>query len=157
VVVGGVVGAANACPFLSSTRRRPNALSRDRHDSVMHRSSTLRGAPQLHHVKRRIANCLSCTSRMFHFLSAFEFAMALSFVLSFSSPTTSMRLFTSFAAPTRRLYASSVLQRRQFHATQCLKDAARPSEAEVDRARAYCANLVRLFTPHRPYVAVLMR
>jgi hypothetical protein len=61
------VGAANACLFVSSTRRRPNALSRDRHDSVMHRSSTLRGAPQLHHVKRRIANCLSCTSRMFHF------------------------------------------------------------------------------------------
>jgi NADH dehydrogenase [ubiquinone] 1 alpha subcomplex assembly factor 6 len=58
-----------------------------------------------------------------------------------------MRPSTAFTAPTRRLLASSRPRRRLFHATKCLQDAARPSGAEIDRARTYCANLVRYFTP----------
>ncbi|KAH3913133.1 hypothetical protein HBH56_112110 [Parastagonospora nodorum] len=56
-----------------------------------------------------------------------------------------MRLSTSFTASSRRLHVCSGLQRRQFHASRCLRNAAQPSEAEVDRARAYCANLVRTY------------
>ncbi|KAH7083773.1 Squalene/phytoene synthase-domain-containing protein [Paraphoma chrysanthemicola] len=56
-----------------------------------------------------------------------------------------MRPFTSTTTPIRRLRASAKLQPRQFHTTPCLRDAARPSEAEVGRARAYCANLVKTY------------
>jgi hypothetical protein len=135
-------------PLIVGVRRvgRPNALSRDRHDSVMpHPSSrTFCGPSGVSHVHRRIRQTailvqvadipeLSAPGVPWPCLSHHKLPVR----------QTSMRLSTSFAAPTRRLYASSVLQRRQFHATQCLKDAARPSEAEVDRARAYCANIVR--------------
>ncbi|KAH7067468.1 Squalene/phytoene synthase-domain-containing protein [Paraphoma chrysanthemicola] len=56
-----------------------------------------------------------------------------------------MRPFTSTTTPIRRLRASARLRPRRFHTTPCLRDAARPSEAEVSRARAYCANLVQTY------------
>ncbi|KAH8725823.1 Squalene/phytoene synthase-domain-containing protein [Phaeosphaeriaceae sp. PMI808] len=45
----------------------------------------------------------------------------------------------------RRIHAYLKPSQRQFHTTTCLKEAARPSETEVDRARAYCMNLVRTY------------
>ncbi|KAF2825950.1 hypothetical protein CC86DRAFT_382916 [Ophiobolus disseminans] len=54
-----------------------------------------------------------------------------------------MRLTISSTTFTRRLQARARLQTRQFHPSRCLQDAATPSEAEVNRARAYCANLVK--------------
>ncbi|KAF1355877.1 hypothetical protein EJ07DRAFT_168039 [Lizonia empirigonia] len=49
------------------------------------------------------------------------------------------------AAPTRRIYTCSAPQRRQIQTSQCFTDAPRPSQAEVERARAYCASLVRTY------------
>ncbi|KAH6642129.1 Squalene/phytoene synthase-domain-containing protein [Boeremia exigua] len=51
------------------------------------------------------------------------------------------------AAPVRRIYSVSTPQRRriQTRQSQCFTDAPRPSQAEVDKARAYCAHLVRTY------------
>ncbi|KAF9700114.1 hypothetical protein EKO04_001831 [Ascochyta lentis] len=49
------------------------------------------------------------------------------------------------AAPIRRIYTYSLPQRRQIQTSQCFTDGPRPSQAEVERARAYCANLVRTY------------
>ena len=49
------------------------------------------------------------------------------------------------AAPIRRIHSLSTPQRRRIQTSQCFTDAPRPSQAEVDRARAYCANLVRTY------------
>ncbi|KAJ4362414.1 hypothetical protein N0V83_010507 [Neocucurbitaria cava] len=48
-------------------------------------------------------------------------------------------------ASIQRIYRCPKLQARQFHSSKCLRDNARPSDAEVDRARAYCANLIRKY------------
>ncbi|KAL1598411.1 hypothetical protein SLS59_006695 [Nothophoma quercina] len=49
------------------------------------------------------------------------------------------------AAPLRRIQTLRIPQRRHIQTSQCFTDAPRPSQAEVDRARAYCANLVRTY------------
>lgn len=48
-------------------------------------------------------------------------------------------------APIRRIHNYPCLRRRQFHTSPCLQNAARPSQDEIARARAYCANLVRTY------------
>ncbi|KAE8853180.1 hypothetical protein HRS9122_00172 [Pyrenophora teres f. teres] len=48
-------------------------------------------------------------------------------------------------APAWRIHHPSRPQRRLFHPSPCRQDAPRPSEDEVARARAYCANLVRTY------------
>ncbi|KAF2688328.1 hypothetical protein K458DRAFT_146744 [Lentithecium fluviatile CBS 122367] len=49
-------------------------------------------------------------------------------------------------APAWRTYRPHRLSlRRLLHASPCLKNSARPSVAETDRARAYCANLVKTY------------
>ncbi|KAF2627457.1 hypothetical protein BU25DRAFT_411063 [Macroventuria anomochaeta] len=55
-------------------------------------------------------------------------------------PTAKLR-----AAPVRRIHTISTPQRRRIQTSQCFTDAPRPSQAEVARARAYCANLVRTY------------
>ena len=55
------------------------------------------------------------------------------------------------AAPTLRLrqgsarHTLSTPQQRRIQTSQCFTDAPGPSQAEVERARAYCANLVRTY------------
>ncbi|KAL6703518.1 hypothetical protein ACN47E_009543 [Coniothyrium glycines] len=44
---------------------------------------------------------------------------------------------------TRRLHRASRLHRRPFHASPRLQGSVQPAQAEVDRARAYCANLIQ--------------
>lgn len=51
-------------------------------------------------------------------------------------------------APLRRINVNHAIQspqRRLIQTSQCFTDTSRPSQAEVDRARAYCANLVRTY------------
>lgn len=49
-------------------------------------------------------------------------------------------------APVRRIYTFSTRQQqRRIQTSQCFTDATRPSQAEVEKARAYCANLVRTY------------
>ncbi|KAJ4343675.1 hypothetical protein N0V95_006578 [Ascochyta clinopodiicola] len=50
-----------------------------------------------------------------------------------------------WAAPLRRIHTLPAPQRRRIQTSQCFTDGPRPSQAEVERARAYCANLVRTY------------
>jgi len=59
-----------------------------------------------------------------------------------------MRASTLSTPFTRRSLASPRPHRRHFHASQCLRDASTSPEAEVARARAYCADLVRYDLHH---------
>lgn len=141
---GCVGGAANAWLHLL-VGDASNAKTRFHVDSVMHQPVALdlkwRTQPYHYHVDFRIPpntflcafvyNCFGLNSRWLSILS------------NKLVPKISMRFPTSFTASSRRLHVCAGLQRRQFHASRCLRNAAQPSEAEVDRARAYCANLVR--------------
>ncbi|KAI8931944.1 hypothetical protein NX059_010845 [Plenodomus lindquistii] len=56
-----------------------------------------------------------------------------------------MRSTQLCTAPLRRIHDYSRPRRRLFHATQCRKNTAQSSQAEIERARNYCANLVRTY------------
>ncbi|KZM24724.1 uncharacterized protein EKO05_0005296 [Ascochyta rabiei] len=56
-----------------------------------------------------------------------------------------MQTATLRAAPLRRTHTHPAPQRRRIQTAQCFADGPRPLQAEVERARAYCANLIRTY------------
>jgi hypothetical protein len=59
------------------------------------------------------------------------------------SPEASMHAAKFRATRIQRIRLCAQPQRRLIQTAQCFTDAPRPSQAEVDRARAYCANLLK--------------
>jgi hypothetical protein len=59
------------------------------------------------------------------------------------SPKASMHAAKFRPTRIQRIRLCAQPQRRLIQTAQCFTDAPRPSQAEVDRARAYCANLLK--------------